>query len=586
MLAGLVGCSGGGPSFGGKSRKGWEKALSGSDNSKAVSDLAGAGPEAAPLLANLIQSENAAAREGARMALAQSGGKSVPGLVGLLKADLVAQPGVAYGAARALGAAGPVALEAADELAGTIETTSDQTLRGHCMDALTEIGADAIPVIVPHLESLEMQQYFTAVLGNYGRAVLPALSKALGDPSPNIRVGAATVLTRMFPRSIVLKKELMPLLKDPDLGVRLTVTNVMGRSSTDPADTFELLSSAMDDPSPQVRAAAASGLSYLGRDALPALPKMIETLGDLQNTNGIQICINAVGDLGPDAKDAVPALVRLLRFQALSIGAVNSIGEIGPPAKEHGSAPLLELLQSPDGPMAGNAAMALARMQDERVLPKIKEMLESEHPFNRSAAAKAIGWGGEMTADLRPRLETMLADADSSVKAAAGEAIARIEGPGARERLKKALTGDPVGWGQIDLVLREVAGSAPKPTEAELAALTAEFAGPGAGKALAALTAFGPDAAPAAPDVAVLLESPDWRQRVAASDCLASIGDGAVPALEPLLASKNEDARELAALTLIEIAHKSPEAAAVLGKYEADPNEVVRWAALRAKDRD
>jgi hypothetical protein len=60
----------------------------------------------------------------------------------------------------------------------------------------------------------------------------------------------------------------------------------------------------------EVRKAAAAGLAMAGREAAVAVPALVRTLADLR-PGVIQWVVTALGEIGPPAADAIPALKRL-----------------------------------------------------------------------------------------------------------------------------------------------------------------------------------------------------------------------------------------------------------------------------------
>jgi HEAT repeat protein len=84
---------------------------------------------------------------------------------------------------------------------------------------------------------------------------------------------------------------------------------------------------------PASRWYAVSILQRFGHDALPALPELIDALGD-KNENGRYFAAKTIMQLGPDAALAVDALIPLIddKHNAPQEYAIKALGEIGPAA--------------------------------------------------------------------------------------------------------------------------------------------------------------------------------------------------------------------------------------------------------------
>src|SRR5207244_2990828 len=93
-----------------------------------------------------------------------------------------------------------------------------------------------------------------------------------------------------------------------------------------------------------IRCDVANAIGYVGpaaRDAIPALIIALEPppeAGPAQATVIREGAIYALGRMGPDAKVAVPALAKVIQDARLSAElrfcAIRSLGNLGPPAKD------------------------------------------------------------------------------------------------------------------------------------------------------------------------------------------------------------------------------------------------------------
>jgi HEAT repeat protein len=121
------------------------------------------------------------------------------------------------------------------------------------------------------------------------------------------------------------------------------------------------LEAMLNDPNPTVQAQGAFGLSRHGEAAAPALLALKRALS-YQNALVRQQAARALGEIG--AKDAVPALIKVLRDEEWSVRrqAAVALGKIGPAA--HSAEPELVRSQRDANSLVRKAAtQALAQIK-------------------------------------------------------------------------------------------------------------------------------------------------------------------------------------------------------------------------------
>lgn len=152
------------------------------------------------------------------------------------------------------------------------------------------------------------------------------------------------------------------LKEDRDLYVRRFAAQALGEIGADPAVAGPALTEAARSNRREIADAALTSLGKLGPGAVPALVEVLkkrevrggkpkgksrEPVHDASATLRAKAA-QALGNLGPDAREAVPALIEALQDPDVRTDAATALGNIGPDAKEAISA-LTEISQNKSG---------------------------------------------------------------------------------------------------------------------------------------------------------------------------------------------------------------------------------------------
>jgi HEAT repeat protein len=186
---------------------------------------------------------------------------AIPRLVPLLKDQ---DPGVRLAAAFALGRIGPDAATAVPDLAHALATDTDVAVRKEAARAFALLGLDA-------------------------KAAIPALAKALReDKSEEVRQHAALALEKMRGEEVhaVAPAMIEAMKKDPDKGVRIFSVHALGNSLGPTLRDFvkDLAEQLPKEKDGDVRLAIIQELGALGPDAKEALPALQQMVTDVQIT--------------------------------------------------------------------------------------------------------------------------------------------------------------------------------------------------------------------------------------------------------------------------------------------------------------
>ena len=154
-------------------------------------------------------------------------------------------------------------------------------------------------------------------------------SAQLKDASAAVRAHAAHALGHLGPAARPVIAALAPLVVDSDARVRRTAVRTWARIHPDPEVSVPLLEKVLEDADPTVRAEALEILAETGKPAVPALVQGV------RHEKTVYWACLVLGEIGPDAAEAAPALADVLASDAgpeVRREAALTLGSIGPEA--------------------------------------------------------------------------------------------------------------------------------------------------------------------------------------------------------------------------------------------------------------
>ncbi len=357
---------------------------------------------------------------------------------------------------------------------GTREATPELTILVEDPNDLVRLSAvEALGLIVaggsraertrlmrmPRRERIRWRLFRTRRLavmeGDPTTLAVAALQRALGDAMATVRCQAAVSLGQAGSAGTSAAEALAKLFHDPDDTVRCRAAEAFGQVG----GMADSLSAVLDDPTADVRAAAARGLKSLGRAAAGAVPKLVDLLQDRDQAvraaatealaaagvlNGDSTNKLAAGLTSPDTviraqtaealgtveasvEHSVPPLVEALQDgnDVVRAKAAEALGKIGETAAEVALPSLVRALRDPDSWVSALAAEALGEMGGvgEGAVPALIHTLSHVNPQVRANSAAALGKLGPAAAQARVAVERATADEDGGVRAAAVQAL-------------------------------------------------------------------------------------------------------------------------------------------------------------------
>jgi len=230
-------------------------------------------------------------------------------------------------------------------------------------------GAQAVPVFIRASEkggpSVRLEAIRAlAQIQPPAPETITTLSQAMRDTDPVIQRAAAAALGDLGAVSVLAQA-----LKDPDNNVRRNAVRplrrvvIRDRSSSDPATTRAVVTALVDaltDPDGAVRRATASSLGAIGPEAVDAIPALAATAMD-SDPSVRNATIEALGRMGSPA--AVPVLVQALKDPETASLAVRALGNMGPTAR--GAIPALKEFQLQNGTRHSEVEAAIKAIEHE-----------------------------------------------------------------------------------------------------------------------------------------------------------------------------------------------------------------------------
>jgi HEAT repeat protein len=191
----------------------------------------------------------------------------------------------------------------------------------------------------------------------------------------------------------------------------------------------ETLIAQLRDADPKVRLAAARALAERRGDVTVAVAGLAAAAED--NDFAVrELSITTLGQIGPEAKGALPAIKQALADENRSVrtSAALAIDSIEPNSQIHRPV-LMESLRSGEGPVF----IAVGRMGERGAwaVPTLTGLLSDRRPSIRALAAKALGEIGPAARGAERALQQSSRDPEASVRKAAQKALKQINAPNA-----------------------------------------------------------------------------------------------------------------------------------------------------------
>jgi HEAT repeat protein/S1-C subfamily serine protease len=171
-------------------------------------------------------------------------------------------------------------------------------------------------------------------LGNLGpqaRGVVTDLLDQLKDSDAEARKAAVVAVGKVGVEGKESVPLLIGLLKDRNVETRRAGAVLLAKLGPDGKEAAPALAAALKDPDREMRRAILEALGQFGPDAKAAVPGLREILQGKEKTL-LQPALDVLTQIGPAAQDAIPELIQLLEDQSLRESVATALGKIGKPA--------------------------------------------------------------------------------------------------------------------------------------------------------------------------------------------------------------------------------------------------------------
>lgn len=355
---------------------------------------------------------------------------AVPALEEVLKdkEDL----GVRTAAASALASLGTAGKPAVPALTAALKDAEGR-VRLSVASALLHLdpkATAAVPVLAELLQHPEdgLRQQAAAEVRRQGRTLLPILKDALQDKDPAVRGGAAQGLGALGPTASSVVALLNNTLKDDVPAVRVEAAIALCRlSAVNPGVVGPLLDG-LKTGDRGVRRRAAESLAVVGPRAKEAIPALLNLMKDPANAPGRAAAARALGMVGAEAKMVGPALGAALKDDSplVRLAAAEALLKLGP-ASQTGE-PIAVLIALLGDKTVATRTQGVLIKAGPAALPGLLQALKDKDPDARRGAIGVLGQLGVKKEEVAPALTTALKDEAAPVRLAAVAALLRIEG--------------------------------------------------------------------------------------------------------------------------------------------------------------
>lgn len=226
--------------------------------------------------------------------------------------------------------------------------------------------------------------------------------------------------------------DLTPGLKTRWNDIRGSAAYSLGQIGAEPESTVQLLAEMLGHPDERIWSRSALGLAWMGEEAAPAIPALVEALGRYNYIQGGRVDHVAASALCNIGEPAIPALIGALQSDQTAVRRRAAKALFwSAHMKSALGAVIKAATEDEDQHVRLTAIQALnfrssSFQDDARLLPAAIRLLEDTSPKVRACAVRLLGgWDRPEEVPLPPLVD-LLNDPNAKVRLAAIEAVFRL----------------------------------------------------------------------------------------------------------------------------------------------------------------
>jgi HEAT repeat protein len=418
---------------------------------------------APPLIDALKTAKSERVRAGAARAIVIIGPDALDHVPALMAAVKDPEPHVRHEVVLALGAIGRPAAAAVPTLIGALDD-SDYVVPPGAALSLGELGPEAESAAAALCKALassanDLRTQAQAALVAIGPGAVPSLRESLKSKNPTVVILAAEAITRIGSKARAAIPELLLAFDHGNSGVKITTAEALTVLRAKVPEAIPALARAVSHHDLGVATTAVALLQELKTDTPVVVTAFINRLEEPRTTapgsiDLHRLIVRALGNVGVNARPAVPVLLVALDDPALMEDAAQSLRVILAP--KAGGADLVKSLRDQAQLDERQIALVLGSGTADAVAA-LTELLGHKRVRVRAAAALSLGRLGAGAGDGQPALIKALTDGNRQVRlnaigALAQQAIAADENGALHKDVLAALENTLNHWDEVTRV--------------------------------------------------------------------------------------------------------------------------------------
>lgn len=350
-----------------------------------------------PLISKLLEKSEPSTRTLILGVLAEQGKAAVPALK-----EALPNPNTRYWACLVIAEIGPDAKETVPELLQAVK------------DEHPEVRHEALMAL--------------AATGDTSQATIDAATTALADRENSVKYAAAYVLGSIGPAAAKATSQLQTLLRSEDPFLRTVGAWALGKSTQNNsqayAQSIDYLLQSLQHENRDVRLAAIEAIDDLDPEPSKVLPGLIKAFESQEGVIATNVA-DALVDMG---KAAVGPVAQELKNPKLRRAAVVVLGRIGPDAKDAVPALVEALRGETDKDARREIFMSLSNIgpASDAIVPELLKDLKSEDIQLKAGATYALGAMGASAKEALPEIRKNLTARDEKLRLLSVWALVRI----------------------------------------------------------------------------------------------------------------------------------------------------------------